>query len=527
MTYPKITRRRIFASVAGSSILPSSIASTQASVGAQAYPQIHAEKDAGVTPINYNYAAGNLLRYGTNAKPGTTDMSMAFQAAFDQQAKGGAAIYAPTGTYLITTAISTSSAAPFTLYGDGMGKTVITKGADGDCFVVTNSSTAHNQITISDLTMSPGVAMSTGSALNLTCTGIIPSVTLRNVMVLCGGTSVFAYGIMLHNCGEVEMSRVFIYGIGPASMIGVSATQSVATTAYKFIGCSIYNVAYGVTFKNTTRPGIEGVEFYGCDIVNVQCGVLFTNSFGTGYFPPQLTWIGGHIHASVRSFDLSIMTQIFVEGLLSYNTGNSQHIRLSNVSDVNIQGNTFVQTGGTADGIAMAAAPAGTLYGGIIAKNLFRMGASGNAVNLNATNMKNLTISDNQRVSGSTTVNIGAGILDGTVLILNNTPRDTIDIFDTTLTGAASMTLAGIRSDYCRIGAPGRATTCTVLTSRRAWDRAILECTSNLLTLQHNAANPDGFFLAGGVDYTFPATGGRITLEKRYGGYWTEVARDG
>ena len=113
------------------------------------------------------------------------------------------------------------------------------------------------------------------------------------------------------------------------------------------------------------------------------------------------------------------------------------------------------------------------------------------------------------------------------MLILNNTPRDTIDIFDATLTSAVKMTLAGIRSDYCRITGPEDATTCTVLTSRRAWDRVILECSSNLLTLQHNASNPDGFFLAGGVDYTFPLTGGRITLEKRNGGYWTEVARDG
>jgi hypothetical protein len=536
MAFPKITRRTIFPFLSGSSMLaaltssradvpPASNAATRAGIGALLYPQTNAERAASVTPTNYYCSAGNVLRYGTNTAPGTTDMSAAFQAAFDQQAKGGAAVYAPAGTYFIASVISTSSAAPFTLSGDGMGKTVIIKGGDTDCIVVTNSGSAHDQITISDLTISPGVPMSKGSALNLTCTGIIPSVTLLNVMILCGGSNVFRYGIKLHNCGEVEMSRLFVYGIGPTSMIGVSVTQSVASTVYKFIGCSFYNVAYGVTFTDATSPGIEGIQFYGCDIVGVQCGVLYTNSFGTGYFPPQLTWIGGHINASIRSLDLSIMCQIFIEGLLSYNSGNSQHIRLTNVSDVNIQGNTFVQIAGTADGIVMAMGA--TLHGGIIAKNMFRMGANGNAVNLNANNMKNLTISDNQRVSGSLTVNVSAGILDGTVLILNNTPRDKIDIFDTILTGAARMTLAGIRSDYCRIGAPSGATTCAVLTSRRAWDRVTLECTSNLLTLQHNANNPDGFFLAGGVNYTFPTTGGRITLEKRNGGYWTEVARAG
>jgi hypothetical protein len=536
MALSKFTRRTIFPFLSGSSMLaaltssradvpPASNAPTRAGIGALLFPQTIAESAAGVTPANYYYSTGNVLRYGTNATPGKTDMSAAFQAAFDQQANGGAAAYAPTGTYFIAKVISTSSAAPFTLYGDGMGKTVVIKSVDADCFVVTNSGGARNQITISDLTISPGVAMSGGSALNLTCTGIIPSVTLRNVMILCSGKSVFRYGIKLHNCGEVEMSRVFVYGVGSTPMIGISVTQSVASTVYKFIGCSIYSVACGVTFTDTTSPGIEGIQFYGCDMVGVQCGVLYTNSFGAGYFPPELTWIGGHINASIRSFDLSIMCQVIIQGLLSYNSGNFQHIRLANVADVNIQGNTFEQIAGTADGIAMAAG--GMLHGGIVSKNMFRMGASGSAVNLNAANLKNLTISDNQRVSGSVTVNVSAGALDGTVLILNNTPRDAIDIFDTTLTGAASMTLAGIRSDYCRIGAPSRATTCTVLTSRRAWDRVILECTSNLLTLQHNAIDPDGFLLAGGVNYTFPATGGRITLEMRNGGYWTEVARAG
>jgi hypothetical protein len=529
-------RRRIFAVVTGSSI-PTALtlaradvqvtshAPTPASLGELLYPKTTSEVAARVTPANYYYSPGNVLRYGTNATPGTTDVSGAFQAALDQQAQGGAAVYAPTGTYLIASVLSASSATPFTLYGDGMGKTVIVQSVDTDCFVVNNSVSAHAQITISDLTISPGVAMSKGSALNLTCTGIIPSVTLRDVMILCGGDRAFRYGIKLHNCGEVEMNRVFIYGIGPASMVGVSVTQSAPSTVYKFVGCSIYNVAFGVTFTDATSPGIEGIQFYGCDIVGVQCGVLYTNSFGPKYFPPQFTWIGGHINATVRSFDLSIMCQVFIGGLLSYNSGDFQHIKLDDVSDFSIQGNMFMQIGGTADGISIGAS--GKLHGGIIAKNMFRMGARGNAVNLRSTTMTDLTISDNQRVSGSVTVNVSAGTLDGTVLILNNTPRDAIDIYDTTLTGANRMTLAGVRSDYCCVKAPTRATTCSVLTSRRAWDRVTLECASNLFTLQHNAANPDGFVLARGVDYTFPATGGRITLEKRDGGYWSEVARSG
>jgi hypothetical protein len=500
---------------------------TQAqSCTAPCYARTVAESAAGVTPVNSALPPGNVLRYQTNTTPGTTDMSAAFQAAFNQQTSGGVPVYVPTGAYMIASIISTRTAAPFVMYGDGIGKTVITKSVDADCFVVTNSGSAFNEIAISDLTITPGVAMSTGAAFNLTCTGIIPSVTMRNVMILCGGGSVFGTGIKLSNCGEVEMNRVFIYGLNSSSMVGIAVSQSVASTDYKFIGCSIYNVAFGVSFTDTTRPGIEGIQFYGCDIVGVNLAVIYTNNFGTGYFPPQLTWIGGHINAAFRAFDLSIMTQVFIQGLLSYNSGTSQHIILLNVSDVNIQGCEFVQIGGTADGITMGGSA--TLNGGIIANNMFRMAASGKAINvISANNFKNLTISGNQRAGGSVTVNT-TGTIDNTVLIRDNTPVDTLDIFDTTLSPAASMNLAGIRSDYCVIGAPTANVVTAVLTSRRLNDRVILDGQSTASfthTIQHNAANPNGFYLSGAANYVFPINGGRLTLELRNGGYWTEVGR--
>lgn len=59
-----------------------------------------AERAAGVTPVNYAYMPGNVLRYGTNTTPGTTDMTAAIQAALDVAAQGGLAAYAPAGTYL-------------------------------------------------------------------------------------------------------------------------------------------------------------------------------------------------------------------------------------------------------------------------------------------------------------------------------------------------------------------------------------------------------------------------------------------
>src|SRR5882762_8157041 len=101
-------------------------------------------------------------------------MSVAFQAAFNQQSAGGAPVYVPTGFYIIASVIATITPATFRMYGDGIGKTVMTKSVDADCFVITNSGSAFNQITISDLTITPGMPMAVGAALSLTCTGILP-----------------------------------------------------------------------------------------------------------------------------------------------------------------------------------------------------------------------------------------------------------------------------------------------------------------------------------------------------------------
>lgn len=74
---------------------------TQAGIGALLYPITQGETDAVVTPINYWYPPGHVLRYGTNTTPGTTNMTVAFQAA----ALSSLQPYAPEGVFLITASI--------------------------------------------------------------------------------------------------------------------------------------------------------------------------------------------------------------------------------------------------------------------------------------------------------------------------------------------------------------------------------------------------------------------------------------
>lgn len=506
----------------------SSLPVTQATVGAYFQPQTAAEAAASITPVNFWFVPGNVNRYLTNTTPGTTDMKTAFQAAFNQQQQGGAPVYVPTGSYLITASVTTLGAAPFVMYGDGMGKSVITKTGDTDAFVVINSGSAFNSITIRDLTLTTSIAMATGAAFNLTCTGIVPSVTATNVAIITGGSNCFAFGFLLTTCGDCNFTRCFVF-TGAATICNAWYVRSTAVaTVYKWVACSVYNCAFGVNSNSTTNPGIEGLQFYGCDFITGTAGVFTSNSQAAVYGAPQVTWIGGHINTVAGiNFNLQGTYQVLIQGALLYNQGASELLAITQCTDINICNNVFETAGGTADGIVISATLAGN-NGGIIAGNVFRMGASGNCVNLlSPTLIRNLTVQGNQRVGGTTMFTSSGGALDGSIIIQNNTPIDTLDLFDTTLTGAATMTLAGIRSDYVLITAPGGATTCTRLTSRRFGDKIVLSCSSALMTIQHNGTNPDGFVLQGATNYTFPATGGRLTLQQRNGGCWTEVSRDG
>jgi hypothetical protein len=78
----------------------------QSVLGAILYPQTAAEIAAGVVPVNFFIAPGNVLRYGTNTTPGTTDMSVAIQTAINVCRTGGARyISFQAGVYLVNTTI--------------------------------------------------------------------------------------------------------------------------------------------------------------------------------------------------------------------------------------------------------------------------------------------------------------------------------------------------------------------------------------------------------------------------------------
>lgn len=83
------------------------------------YPQTPAETSAGVTPVNYFYAPGNVCRYGADPT-GSADSTVAIQNALNVVQK----VYIPTGNYKITAAL-TNGVTKRRVHGDGPALSVL------------------------------------------------------------------------------------------------------------------------------------------------------------------------------------------------------------------------------------------------------------------------------------------------------------------------------------------------------------------------------------------------------------------
>jgi hypothetical protein len=77
----------------------------QDSIGRILYPQTDAELAASVTPSNYAYPPGNILRYGAVGND-STDCTAAIQSAINLSAASGTACFIPEGTFRITSSLT-------------------------------------------------------------------------------------------------------------------------------------------------------------------------------------------------------------------------------------------------------------------------------------------------------------------------------------------------------------------------------------------------------------------------------------
>jgi len=110
------------------------------------YDRTPAEVLAGVVPVNYYYPPGQLLRYGTNTIPGTTDMTAALQAAIDVLGGDGGTVIAPAGVYAFDDSVSLAELYGIRILGEGRSPTIHNQGTvfvytgTGDRFIDARSS---------------------------------------------------------------------------------------------------------------------------------------------------------------------------------------------------------------------------------------------------------------------------------------------------------------------------------------------------------------------------------------------------
>ncbi len=108
---------------------------------ARGYPQTSAESTAGVTPTNYEYEPGNVLRYGATGD-GVTDDTTEIENAISSNST----IYVPSGTYIVSSELVLTSSK--TIYGDGAASIIKNSGTTVNVLAVTGRRNKVDNLTL-------------------------------------------------------------------------------------------------------------------------------------------------------------------------------------------------------------------------------------------------------------------------------------------------------------------------------------------------------------------------------------------
>ena len=207
--------RALFATAAGSTIVAQSAEAQTCT--APCYAQTAAEIAAGVTPTNYSYSSGNILRYGADPT-GSTDSTM----AFNQALSCNPSVYIPgtSQTYALSGTLNIQSNQA--IYGDG------------DPSFLTCSNNAGNQF------QANGVS----------------NFTIRNLRILVTGSGANTY-------------------IGAVSILGGSSNGLVENLDISGVsGC-------GVILDQVTLCTVRGCHFHNFNNINNDTADIYLTSNAT------------------------------------------------------------------------------------------------------------------------------------------------------------------------------------------------------------------------------------------------------
>jgi hypothetical protein len=256
-------------------------------------PQIKrttAEISAGVTPVNYAYPPGNVLRYGVNTTPGTTDMTGAINTAADICRQGKYTLILPPETCLVSSSLNFSG---IHVRGDHLEQGPHIKASSAQFDVITSTGNS----TFSDFYVDGGWDESTAGQSG-------DAFSLKN-----SGGSGFAYVINFHRVSIARAKKRGIYwekggygtlfrvecnscGLHGIELWGNTAANS--TTTIWIGGNSIFTSTpngYGakltdcilVRFDGVIMEATSGIQINGNDNRSLSLSAVY-QEFGSGSY---------------------------------------------------------------------------------------------------------------------------------------------------------------------------------------------------------------------------------------------------
>lgn len=283
-------------------------------------PQTAAELAAGVTPVTLTYPPGNVLRYGTNDMPGTTDMSGPINNAIAQAGNGGSDVYFPQGQYLVQSTC-TGPYSNLSIYIPA-GVTISSGAAPISIFSFTN----QTNIKI----YGKGTLLNTGATLAVHLGGVLWT----------GCTYCYVYDLNF-----VGMQYCGVHGLGS------SYCKVLNTHMSAFLGTALD--AAGVSFLSTPTADCIGNEIAGNVFMNTGGhGVFIQDPYTIGHVPQE-----NKIHHNYINGTTTYGIGVYIPSNQSTFVGSISGAALTVLS---------VTTGTVAIGQAVVDGLTGAFYGNIL-----------------------------------------------------------------------------------------------------------------------------------------------------------------
>ena len=448
---------------------------------------------------------------GTNGTANPDRLTAALAEAMTNTSR--AVVQLSAGVYALSSGIVATGERDVTLRGAGKGATKLILTADAAALL---TATVSGTVTLENLTL-----MASGDLANayaVICNGgaTLPGLVMRDVEIgQAEPGSQFAGGVNMRNVNRAMFDNVIARGRDAGRFIAYDIQASGASVAHKWLGCDVYNARRGVQATTSTNPGIEGLQFVGCDLVDVYEGIYIDNT--SGYFPPQLSWTGGHINARHTAIYANRITQISVSNTLMYMLpqagGGHAGILIPEGNKVQINNLQIYGIDSAAtDGVVL-----GTVQDAQVSNLHAKFSTAGGTALYIGAGASGVQYDNISREGGALTVqDEGASSYAGRNI--HPMPASHITV-SAAFDGAGHLDLSRVQADFVQI--TNASGTLKTITPRRDGQRVTLQCDTAGVKIEHNAALLLDVALSGVYEFTFRA-GERISLY-RTPGAWRQV----